>query len=191
MTPVRFLVALLLLAPAAATAEDAPLYASFQKFCVATGGTPVAVEDAMEAAGGKMRSAPDDSEPGSAVSIAAWDYRAGGEDMTIVAGTERIPAQGGVLRDATACVIEAQARDDAGAFAIRQWVGVPPSHVQSGDTLVTRFDFRVAGGVRTAAPVDRAAYGDAAAAGQIWSLILRQSQTLTSVHLIHIVPEQP
>jgi hypothetical protein len=184
---------LLLLAPAAATAQNAaPLFAGFQTFCVATGGDPVAVEDAVEAAGGKSHGVPDDYEPGSAVSIAAWEYRLGDEDMTIVAGTQSIPdAHGGPPRDATACIIEGEARDDAGAAAIKQWVAVPPSRVMARDATVTWFDFRVgAGGVRMPVPSDRTAYDTAVAAGQIWSLVLRQSQTVTSVQLVHIVPER-
>jgi hypothetical protein len=35
-----------------------------------------------------------------------------------------------------------------------------------------------------------AARGGAVAAGEIWSLALRQSQTSTSVQVVHIVPEK-
>jgi hypothetical protein len=181
---------LLLLAPTAAAAEDSPFYADFMAFCVATGAAPGAVEDAVEAAGGKARNVPDDMEPGSAISVGAWEYRTGGEDMTIVEGTQSIPdAHGGPPRDATACIIEAQARDDAGAFAIKQWTGVAPSHVETRDATVTRFDFRQAGGVHTPVPADRAIYDTAVANGEIWKLVLRQSQLLTAVQLVHIVPE--
>ncbi len=185
-----FAAVLLLLMPVAASAADAPLYTSFLAVCVATGGAMGAVEDAVEAAGGKSISAPDDLEPGSAVSIAAWEYRTGGEDLTVVAGTQNIPdANGGKPRDATACIIQSQPRDDAGAFAIKQWVGVPPSHIETRETTVTRFDFRIAGAAHTPAPADRSAYDAAVSTGQIWSLVLRQTEQATSVQFIHIVPE--
>ena len=178
------------LAPAAAAAQDAPLFASFQTFCVATGGAPVAVEDAVEAAGGKSAAVSDDLEPGSAVSLGAWSYRAGDEDMTIVAGTQAIPdAMGGPPRATATCIVEAEARDDASAAAIKQWVGVAPAHVTARDMTVTRFDFRQAGAAHVPVPADRTGYAAAVAAGQVWSLVLRQSQTLTSVQLIHIAPE--
>lgn len=181
---------LLLLTPVAALAEDPPLYATFLKVCVATDGDPGAVQDAVDALGGKSINTPDDLEPGSAVSIASWDYRMSGVDMTVVAGTQSIPdPNGGPPRSATACIVQAQPRDDMGAFAIKQWVGVPPTHIETRETTVTRFDFRAGGGTHTAVPADRSAYSAAISAGQIWSLVLRQTQLSTSVQLIHIVPE--
>jgi len=180
---------LLAASSAAAQAPEAPLYAAFQAFCIATGGVPDAVNDAVEQAGGKAHTGQD--LPGESTDATAWDIRADGEDLTIVAGTERIPdTLGGPPRDATVCVIDALGRDDASVAAIKQWTGVAPSHVSVRQSTMTAFDFRQVGGARGPVPADPAQRAAAVAAGQIWSLALRQSQTNTSVQIVHIVPER-
>lgn len=185
----RTLLAVLLVLPVAARAQDtAPLYNAMQTFCVATGGVPDAVVDAVSQAGGTGRTEQDVS--GASTDSTAWNYRAGDEDMIVVAGTEHIPdAAGGPARDATICIVEAEDRDDASAAAIKQWVGVAPSHMSVRALTVTTFDYRQVHAVRTPVPADAAAHAAAIAAGEIWSLALRQSQTATSVQIVHIVPE--
>jgi hypothetical protein len=188
--PICFAPLALLLFAAGASAQEAPLYASFQAFCVATGGAAGPVQDAVEGAGGKAAAVSDDLEPGSDVSMGAWTLRAGGEDMTVVAGTQSFAdAAGGRPRDAATCIVQAEGRDDASAAALKQWAGVPPSHILSREMTTTRFDFRQTGTSHAPVPADRPGYDAAVAAGQIWSLVLRQGQSRTSVQLIHIAPQ--
>jgi hypothetical protein len=176
----------ILTAEADAQAHDPPLFAAFKAFCVDTGAHPDAVKSAVEAAGGKLLAPPGVTTHPFAMTVATWDITAGGASLNVSAGIQQVPPiQNRAEENSNQCVVRSFVNDDAGIQAIRNWAGVPPTHVLPGNPSISFFDYQEQGSVRSKLPTAKAAYDEAKIEGRIWSLVVLQAHDGASVQLVH------
>ena len=178
----------ILAAGADAQVHDPPLFAAFKAFCVDTGARPDAVKSAVEAAGGKQHAPPGATAWPFPMTVTSWDITTGGHSMHVSAGTQQVPPMGGRPEEnSNHCTISSFVNEDASIEAIRNWVGVPPTHVSRGNLINYSFLYQELGSVRSALPADKTASDMATAEGRTWLLVVLQSQDGAAVQLVHFL----
>jgi hypothetical protein len=207
---------LVALAASAARGDDArpsakpPLFAAFQSFCIDTGAEPGAVQKAVEAAGGVPHhpfggSTDAGTLPGAPfpMTLFIWDVVVQGHKLIVAASASyptrdvRMAGRRGVF-DFDTCTIDSFANDDAGAKAIRDWVGVPPLDESTNphddklapDVTQSHFEFQTVGSVHKAV-TGLSERLSASAEGREWSLTLLHDPRSVGVQFMHALPKSP
>lgn len=169
---------------ASAQSADPPLFAFFRTFCADTKGNEAAIKKAVEAAGGEVTMLPDtDTSPLKM----RWEKITDGQKISLAAGgwvqsKNTNPNQPYI----TDCYIWDSSHDVAGAEAIRNWVGVPPSDRQvSGIFGGIRYTYKDVAGVRSAIPSDRYRDTDDVWLLTVLDLVDNQGAGAIYVHMYH------
>src|SRR6201999_1642058 len=110
---------------------------------------PDKVEEAVEAAGGKLHTSGGVTEPYS-VEVTSWDVAVAGHDMVVSTGTARMPKRQERVQDTEDCTVVSLNREDSSSAALDRWAGVPavtnPGTVQT----ISYYYFRDEGAARIA-----------------------------------------
>ena len=169
--------------------DATPLFKAFKAFCANTDVNLRAVKAAVEAAGGKQYHAPASTNWPWPMTVASWDIGSGGARLLVSSGTLHAPQiRTQSQLDGNSCIVTGFVADDAGAKAIRKWVGVTPTRTSPGSLSIRYYGFQEMGGQRYPLPNDRAARRNVENEGRVWSLVLLQSSDGVSVQLSHHLP---
>lgn len=168
------------------SAEELPLFAAFQSFCVNTDGGADAVKPAVEMAGGKLLKPPASSGGPYPQTVTSWSITIANHKMIVSAGTSRSPYGPGRVADSNHCIIVSYAKEDGSIAKIQEWVGVPPSPYSDPDLVF--YNYQEQAGVRRPLPEDKSAMVAIMATGQSWALTIRGPiGGPTSVQLMHLL----
>jgi hypothetical protein len=169
---------------ASAQTADPPLFSFFKTFCADTRGDEGAIKKAVEAVGGQVTMLPDtDTSPLKM----RWEKGTDEQKIRLAAGGWYRSAnrENPNERYLTDCYVWDSSHDVAGAEAIRNWVGIPPSDTRPfAGTQKTTYTYKDVAGVRSAIPNDR--FNDT---DDVWRLdvmdLVEASGGAIYVHLYH------
>ena len=169
-----------------AHAEDAsqPLFSAFRSFCADTHAVPSAVQLAVEAAGGKLRSVSRDAL-GHPMSSMNWDVTVGDHAFFVSTAAARAPLGPDKVQFSTECSITSLNDEVASMSSLRRWAVVRPASDSDTSLKKTVFLFRDDG-------PDRVAVTGAAANNlDHWMMTLLKSGSVSSVQLMHFELPEP
>lgn len=176
---------------ASAQTADPPLFAFFKTFCADTRGDAAAIRKAVEAAGGQVTTIPDtDTSPLKM----RWEKGTDGQKIRLAAGGWYMHANRNNPNERylTDCYVWDSSHDVAGAEAIRNWVGVPPTDTRpfAGMSKAT-YTYKDVAGVRSAIPSDRYNDTDDVWRLDVMDLVDNAGGGAIYVHLYHsTIPRQ-
>lgn len=187
---------------AAPSGKDLPFFTAFKTFCIDTGADYVAIQAAVERAGGTVYAAPDDSTVlalrNSAVPprIGMWRIVWHNQRLEVQASTfwpnlkPPAPAKDkAILSD---CKVRSATRESASVNAISAWAGVPPQPRSLQDVKLypdsRSFDFQMVGNVHMAV-ANETQRRQAITEGRHWGLFVYMNGGSTDVALSRELPE--
>src|SRR6185437_3510358 len=88
-----------------------PLFTAFRQFCADTHAVPDAVEEAVEAAGGKLHASGALVEP-YPMEVTSWEVAVEGRGMIVSTGTARTPRKLDKVQDTADCTVMSLNRED-------------------------------------------------------------------------------
>jgi hypothetical protein len=171
------------------SADELPLFAAFQSFCINTGAGPDAVKPAVEMAGGKMLKSPASSGGPYPMIAMSWTITVDGHKMEVWAMTSHNPSGPGRVADGNHCSITSFANEDGSIAKIQEWVGVPASSYSTPDLIY--YDYQEQGQVRRPLPEDKSATAAIMETGHSWTLTIRPKDGPPSVQLMHLLGVKP
>jgi hypothetical protein len=155
-----------------------PLFIAFRQFCADTHSIPDKVEEAVEAAGGKLHASGALIEPYS-VEVTSWDVAVEGHEMVVSTGTARMPKRQERVQDTEDCTVVSLNREDSSVAVLDRWAGVPAVTNPGTSQSITYYYFRDDSAGRVGVDAKEA---DGTAH---WMMTVRRAAQYGSVQLTH------